>query len=116
MSKLKKKAKEEQLKQFEESKKIVLELDTSLPEAKYQTPEYQGKRVIIQGWIHRLLVQGKNMTFIVICDGTGFLQCVLTGKLCKTSDALTLTFESSVKLYGSLKKLPEGKKAHELIV
>jgi len=35
MSKLKKKAKEEQLKQFEESKKIVLELDTSLPEAKY---------------------------------------------------------------------------------
>jgi hypothetical protein len=37
MSKLKKKAKEEQLKQFEESKKIVLELDTSLPEAKYNT-------------------------------------------------------------------------------
>lgn len=29
------KAKEEQLKQLEEAKKIVLELDTSLPEAKY---------------------------------------------------------------------------------
>ncbi|OUM57156.1 hypothetical protein PIROE2DRAFT_21530 [Piromyces sp. E2] len=118
-----KKAKEEQLKQLEEAKKVVLELDTSLPEATRikikQTPEFRGKRIIIQGWVHRLRVQGKDMTFIIIRDGTGFLQCVLTGKLCKTYDALTLTLESTMKLYGTLKELPEGKKAqggHELIV
>lgn len=38
------------------------------------------KRVRVFGWVHRLRQQS-GLTFLVLRDGTGYLQCILSGKL-----------------------------------
>uniref|UniRef100_A0A8C1VGR0 Asparagine--tRNA ligase, cytoplasmic n=1 Tax=Cyprinus carpio TaxID=7962 RepID=A0A8C1VGR0_CYPCA len=72
-------------KNLEEAKKIVMENDPSLPEPKTvkigKLEALREQRVKVFGWVHRLRRQGKNLLFIVLRDGTGFLQCVLTDKL-----------------------------------
>ncbi|CAE7233042.1 unnamed protein product [Rhizoctonia solani] len=106
---------------LEESKKIVLTEDSSLPasiKTKLQgCSELRSKRISVSGWVHRLRQQ-KGLTFIVLRDGTGYLQCVLSGQLAQTYDALVLTTESTVRIVGTLQELPEGKTApggHELV-
>ncbi|KAF7798856.1 hypothetical protein EIP86_010083 [Pleurotus ostreatoroseus] len=109
-------------KQIEESKKIVLTEDASLPAAKKAkinklTP-LRGERVRVSGWVHRLRDQ-KGIIFIVLRDGTGYLQCVLSGRVAQTYDALTLNLESTIEAVGTLQTVPEGKTApggHELVV
>ncbi|XP_028658360.1 asparagine--tRNA ligase, cytoplasmic isoform X1 [Erpetoichthys calabaricus] len=108
-------------KNLEEAKKITIENDPSLPEpktAKIRCLEgFRGQRVKVFGWVHRLRRQGKNLMFIVLRDGTGFLQCVLSDALCQCYNALLLSPESSIALYGMLKLVPDGKQApggHEL--
>ncbi|KAG0227667.1 hypothetical protein BGW41_003710 [Actinomortierella wolfii] len=114
---------EERERLLEAAKKIVLVEDASLPKAEKikirQAVESRGRRVKVSGWVHRLRVQGKNMAFVILRDGTGFLQCVLTDVRCQTYDFLTLTPESTITVYGVINALPEGKTApdnHELTV
>ncbi|KAG8902320.1 putative asparagine--tRNA ligase, cytoplasmic [Tulasnella sp. 403] len=108
-------------KRLEESKKVVLAEDESLPAATKvkirQCGAYHDKRVRVFGWVHRLRQQKEN-TFIVLRDGTGYLQCFIGGRLAQTYDALTLTLESTVEIVGAMKPVPEGKTApdgHELV-
>lgn len=40
-----------------------------------------GKRISVQAWVHRLRRQGKNLMFIVLRDGTGYLQALCSDQL-----------------------------------
>ncbi|CAD7682768.1 unnamed protein product [Nyctereutes procyonoides] len=97
-------------KNLEEAKKIIIKNDPSLPEPKCQ-------RVKVFGWVHRLRRQGKNLMFLVLRDGTGYLQCVLSDDLCQCYNGVVLAPESSVAVHGTLNLTPKGKQApggHEL--
>lgn len=108
---------------MEDAKKIVIAEDPTWTAAKRirinAGVENRGIRVKIDGWVHRLRRQGKGLMFITLRDGYGFLQCVLSNQLCQTFDAIRLSTESSVTLYGTLQEVPEGKTApggHEMNV
>jgi asparaginyl-tRNA synthetase len=110
-------------KNLEEAKKVIIKEDPSLPKAVIrkikEVDQKTTERVKVFGWVHRLRRQGKNLMFIVLRDGTGFLQCVLNDTLCQTYDAVLLATEATVGLYGKVQSVPEGKKAPkniELIV
>ncbi|TKR93594.1 hypothetical protein L596_008016 [Steinernema carpocapsae] len=117
----KEREKEQQTQQIlEEARKVKIELDPALPQAEVITiqdaKEHRGKRIKIFGWVHRLRQQ-KTVMFLVLRDGSGFLQTVFEGPLTQTYDAKTLSTEASVCVYGTLLAVPEGKDApggHEL--
>jgi asparaginyl-tRNA synthetase len=92
---------EKRERKLQESKKIVLTEDLSLPKpvkvtalmtwscdcAAYfqiiqskivKLESLRGQRVRVSGWVHRRRDQ-QEITFIVLRDGTGYLQAVLTG-------------------------------------
>jgi asparaginyl-tRNA synthetase len=106
---------------FEDAKKIVLE-EPKNP-AQYQKIKIrQGinsrdKKVKVSAWVHRLRSQ-KGRIFLVLRDGSGYMQAVLSDRLTQTYDAMTLTSESTVEVWGTLAAVPEGKSApdgHELV-
>jgi asparaginyl-tRNA synthetase len=106
---------------LDEAKKIVLEEDASLDkpvkiklddtDAKKITlgdgKDKKGTRVRVFGRVHRERRQ-KDVMFITLRDGYGYMQVILTGKLAKTYDALTLTRETSVEILGELREVPAG--------
>ena len=108
-------------KNLQDATNIVIEEDKSRPPVTKikirDTTGCRGKRVLIQGWVHRLRRQGKTLMFITLRDGTGYLQCVLNDKLCQTVHAISLQTESAVSVFGTLVLVPDGKEApggHEL--
>ncbi|KAG4301489.1 hypothetical protein PCK1_002415 [Pneumocystis canis] len=113
---------EKEIEQLKHIEKIVLEKDENIDKAvniKIRQAKFsRGILVKVSGWIHRLRNQ-KNLIFLILRDGTGYLQCLLSGRVAQTYDALTLTVETTLTLYGTITALPEGKTApdnHELNV
>ncbi|XP_067937991.1 asparagine--tRNA ligase, cytoplasmic-like [Watersipora subatra] len=106
---------------LEAARSITITEDTSLPEAvkiKIRDAEqYRGKRIAVEAWVHRLRRQGKSLMFLVLRDGSGYLQAVCSNAMCQTYDAVRLTTECSVRVCGTLEEVPAGQKApgnHEL--
>ncbi|KAH9912590.1 asparaginyl-tRNA synthetase, partial [Amylocystis lapponica] len=115
-------AQERREKLLEQSKQLVLKEDASLPAAVKakigNLPALRSKRIRTAGWVHRLRDQ-KDIIFVVLRDGTGYLQCIFSGVVAQTYEALTLTLESTIEVVGTLQPVLEGKTApggHELIV
>ena len=84
-------------------KLIKLRSGTSSKDVDYS--EGRGTRVRVTGRVHRLRSQ-KDVIFVTLQDGYGFLQCVLTGDLVKTYDAMTLTLETSLEIWGEMWEVP----------
>lgn len=84
---------EAELRKLEDAKAIVLAEPAdkaAIKKIKIKAAvQHRGEHVRIFGWVHRLRQQG-GMTFITLRDGTGYLQCVLTGKLVRLSVVLFL--------------------------
>lgn len=111
---------------LEEAKKIVLEEDSSLPEPitiklddaghhiklRKTTGDADGKgtRVRVLGRVHRERKQ-KDVLFVTLRDGYGLMQVVISGKLAKTYEALTLTRETSMEILGEMREVPAGARA-----
>jgi asparaginyl-tRNA synthetase len=107
---------------LEEAKKIVLQEDKNLPKPirikldeqgehiklrKAGDKSSKGTRVKVFGRVHRERKQ-KDVLFVELRDGYGFMQVVLSGDLAKTYEAQTLTRETSMEIYGELAEVPVG--------
>jgi asparaginyl-tRNA synthetase len=105
---------------LEEAKKVVIKEDPSLPKpvrirldvtdpavVKLGSPESDtpGTRVRVLGRVHRLRPQ-KDVIFLTLSDGYGYLQCILSGDMVKTYDAMTLTLETSMAIHGEMRAVP----------
>ncbi|KAI0982013.1 hypothetical protein GJ496_010210 [Pomphorhynchus laevis] len=70
-----------------------------------------GTRIELYGWAHRIRRQGKTLMFVILRDGTGFIQCMLQNDLCRCYNACVLTTESSICIFGTIRQVPEGHNA-----
>ncbi|OJD25227.1 asparagine-tRNA ligase [Blastomyces percursus] len=113
---------------LEEAKKVVIKEDESLPKplkirlnetdpAKIKLRpsdggDTPGTRVRVVGRVHRLRSQ-KDMMFVTLSDGYGLLQCIFSGDLVKTYDAMTLTLETSIAIHGEMRAVPPKNHAYD---
>ncbi len=93
-----------------EKNPAIVKLRKGTSEKDVDYSEGRGSRVRITGRVHRFRMQ-KDVIFLVLQDGYGFLQCILTGDLTKTHDALTLTQETSMEVWGEMWEVPPGQHA-----
>ena len=63
---------------------------------------HEDEKVTIRGWVYRKR-EGKSLIFLLIRDGTGFIQCTVKKDSPSWTEAERLTIESSVKLEGTAK-------------
>ncbi|KAJ3453004.1 asparagine--tRNA ligase cytoplasmic [Anaeramoeba flamelloides] len=96
----------ERKERLEKAKLIVLTKDSNLTKAKKFKVKYLkdqiGERVKVFGWVHRIRKQSNKLMFVIVRDGTGFVQTVLAGDLALTYDAQVLHVETCVKIYGKI--------------
>jgi asparaginyl-tRNA synthetase len=73
-----------------------------------------GKEVLLKGWIYRTR-SGKDISFVVLRDSTGIVQCVVKEGVKGFRDAQKALIESSAELRGKVKKderAPGGYEVH----
>ncbi|KAI5466649.1 hypothetical protein BGZ63DRAFT_369169 [Mariannaea sp. PMI_226] len=110
---------------LEEAKKIKIVDDPALPEPvrislaevdssvigvlrKNKDEPTEGvKRVRVQGRVNRVAKQG-GLIFVTLRRGLDLMQCLLSGELSKTYDALTLVRETAMEITGELWEVPAG--------
>ena len=64
-----------------------------------------GQQVVIYGWVHRIRRQGKKMIFIILRDGSGFVQVGIFCELAKTfNEPQSLCLECYVRISGLVKE------------
>ena len=81
-----------------------------------ELPKLEGQRVVLKGWLYQKRSSGK-VKFLVLRDGTGFLQCVAFAKdvgpdLFDRCDRVLL--ESSIAVTGTVRKDDRAPGGHEL--
>ncbi len=84
----------------------------------HKIQEQAGQDVMLEGWVANKRT-GKGIVFLVLRDGTGFLQCVISQELVPAESfeaAEKLTLESSVALKGKIVKDDRQEGGHELHV
>lgn len=75
---------------------------------------HENKEVTIRGWVYRKR-EGKTLIFLLIRDGTGFIQCTVKKGSPSWTDAERLTIESSLKLDGIVKSDKRAPGGYEII-
>ena len=110
---------------IEQAKSIKITEDPTLPEAvliniaevdpkvigqlrkSSDEPKEGVLRVRVQGRVQRVAKQG-GLVFVTLRRGLNLMQCLLSGKLAKTYDALTLARETSMEVFGEIWEVPAG--------
>jgi len=79
------------------------------------TPALLGKTVALRGWIHRIR-WSKNLTFIVLRDPTGIIQCTIRRDSPSFEPSKNLTLESCISLRGTVKVDERAPGGQEIVV
>jgi asparaginyl-tRNA synthetase len=71
----------------------------------YHAAKNIGQTVVINGWVHRIRRQGKKMIFIILRDGSGFVQVGVFGELAKKyNEPQSLCTECYIRIVGMIKE------------
>lgn len=65
-------------------------------------------RVGVYGWCHRVRSSSSKLFFIILRDGTGYCQAVISGPCCECKDAAELRSEACIYVEGALSADPRA--------